>query len=163
MSTRAVIARPRGDGFEGRYHHSDGYPSGLGSYLWRLAHERGVEWCHETLIDKHDGGWSFILDADWTKAPGWPDDRMAMYQTIDGTFTRVDFRPMCYCHGARNEHHDLITDDGDDWGAEYAYVLSARALVVYARRGDRWVPLANLPLHGDEPDWKKLNAVEAEA
>ncbi|MDO8490840.1 MAG: hypothetical protein Q7T04_02350 [Dehalococcoidia bacterium] len=40
MSTRAVIARPVGDGWEGVYHHSDGYPTGLGSYIFRIIHYR---------------------------------------------------------------------------------------------------------------------------
>lgn len=31
MSTRSAIARPAGDGWEGRYHHFDGYPSGVGA------------------------------------------------------------------------------------------------------------------------------------
>ena len=37
MSTREVIARQKGDVFEGRYHHWDSYPSGLGKALWELA------------------------------------------------------------------------------------------------------------------------------
>ena len=52
MSTRGVIARKDGDGFTGRYHHLDSYPSGLGQTLYRLAqqmprgtpHGRGESW-----------------------------------------------------------------------------------------------------------------------
>jgi hypothetical protein len=38
VSTRGVIARQKGDVFEGRYHHWDSYPSGEGKALWELVH-----------------------------------------------------------------------------------------------------------------------------
>jgi len=36
MATRGVIARKTEDGFEGRYHHFDSYPTGLGETLFDL-------------------------------------------------------------------------------------------------------------------------------
>ena len=36
MSTRSLIARKTEDGFEGTYHHWDGYPTGLGYTLWYM-------------------------------------------------------------------------------------------------------------------------------
>ncbi len=37
MSTRGVIAEPKGDGWAGVYHHSDSQPTGLGAELWAQA------------------------------------------------------------------------------------------------------------------------------
>jgi hypothetical protein len=49
MSTRAVIARqtdPDDPGcWEGRYHHWDGYPSGLGRALWHAYHSIFIKTC----------------------------------------------------------------------------------------------------------------------
>ena len=58
MSTRGIIARPtEGDGFIGRYHHFDAYPSGLGMQLIELIDEWGVSNTAKTLIDDHPAGW----------------------------------------------------------------------------------------------------------
>lgn len=76
MSTRSAIARPAGDGWEGRYHHWDGYPTGLGSELWSLFHGRfegDVEAMRRVLIDEHPAGWSTIVGADWSQEPGFVD------------------------------------------------------------------------------------------
>jgi len=76
MSTRAVIAEPAGDGFRGRYHHFDGYPSGLGAELWWLQHARyqgDTQAMRAELIGAHPGGWSTIIGADWSQAPGFVD------------------------------------------------------------------------------------------
>lgn len=76
MSTRSVIARPWGDGFEGRYHHYDGYPSGVGAQLWELYHGRyagDVGAMVAELIEAHPAGWSTINGADWSLEPGFVD------------------------------------------------------------------------------------------
>jgi hypothetical protein len=85
MSTRSVIARPWGKGFRGRYHHWDGYPSGLGAELYALAQPDGpfggdTQKMLKVLIDEHPGGWSTINGADWSKKPGFEEpnsDRIA--------------------------------------------------------------------------------------
>lgn len=74
MSTRSVIARPAGDGFAGRYHHFDGYPTGLGKTLWDLYRDRyaeDLEAMTAELIDAHPAGWSSINGADWSLEPGF--------------------------------------------------------------------------------------------
>ena len=75
MSTRSVIAQRAGDGWEGVYHHSDGYPTGLGCYLFRLIRHQYKGDVHTFLnwVLSHDGGWSSI------------------YSGPEG--------PTCYCHG----------------------------------------------------------------
>jgi hypothetical protein len=66
MSTNGIIARPKGDGWEGRYHHWDSYPSGLGKALWSAYHERFARNLHfmtKVLIDQHPAGWSTIISS----------------------------------------------------------------------------------------------------
>lgn len=92
MSTRAAIARPSGDGFQGRYHHWDGYPDGLGQTLYELAQtnrnraqldldptpwDGDVEKMLEVLIDQHPAGWSTINGKDMRRTPGFSDDHMS--------------------------------------------------------------------------------------
>jgi len=74
MATRAIIARQRGDGWEGRYHHWDGYPPGLGAALYDLYNghfQRDIGRMLAVLIDDHPAGWSSIIDADWSQPPAW--------------------------------------------------------------------------------------------
>ena len=71
VSTRGVIARQKGDAFEGRYHHWDSYPSGLGKALWELAHNEfkgDIEGMLRILIDEHPAGWSTIVNKDFSLA-----------------------------------------------------------------------------------------------
>lgn len=77
MSTRSVIAEPNGDGFRGRYHHWDGYPSGVGQTLWGLYHghfDGDTEAMRQYLIADEPVGWSTINGADFTLPKGWHDD-----------------------------------------------------------------------------------------
>src|SRR3990172_2754408 len=64
MSTRSCIARPLGPGkWAGVYHHSDGYPEGLGRILWNMMHRRYdlyVGKLYKELIDDNLEGWSAL-------------------------------------------------------------------------------------------------------
>jgi hypothetical protein len=74
VSTRGVIARQKGDFFEGRYHHWDSYPSGLGKALWELAHNQfkgNLDEMLHILIDEHPAGWSTIVNKDFAITPGF--------------------------------------------------------------------------------------------
>lgn len=79
MSTRAVIARMSNGNplkFVGRYHHWDGYPSGLGAELYGLYRghfDRDLDRMLAVLLDEHPAGWSTINDADWTLPIGFKD------------------------------------------------------------------------------------------
>jgi len=77
MSTRSIIAKPEGDGWEGVYHHWDGYPSGVGVELltiYRSVFGGDLDAMTKYLIDDEPVGWSTICGADWTQAKGWQDD-----------------------------------------------------------------------------------------
>lgn len=75
MGTRSVVAKPVGDGFEGRYVHWDGYPSGVGASLWkaRQEHFSTVEEMVTYLIDEEPVGWSALGGIDWSLPKGWHD------------------------------------------------------------------------------------------
>lgn len=73
MSTRGVIARKDGDGFTGRYHHWDSYPSGLGRTLYQWAHQMPRDRMLHLLLDEHPAGWSTIVGTDPSLTPGFVD------------------------------------------------------------------------------------------
>lgn len=156
MSTRATIARIRGDGFAGVYHHFDGYPSGLGATLFKRAQEVEVGDMLHFLIDEHPAGWSTINDADWAAPPGFSENGFS----TEG--------PACYCHGGRSEGAMTITHE-DDTDAAWAYVLDAHAktmAVLERADGGRvlgffWRPRAVVALSGPEPDWASMGGYAA--
>lgn len=78
MSTRSVIARPTTPGhFSGRYHHWDGYPSGVGITLVELYNgffKQDLGRMLKVLLDDHPAGWSTINGANFRLKPGYADD-----------------------------------------------------------------------------------------
>jgi hypothetical protein len=72
MATRALIGRLTGwDGSfpmgEGVYHHWDGYPTGLGAFLFRLFrddYQGDMEKMLKEIVDSHPGGWSDLEKGD---------------------------------------------------------------------------------------------------
>lgn len=177
MSTRSCIARIKGDGFAGVYHHWDGYPTVLGTTLYQMAqrfrsHEPesgGVAGMLRLLIDQHPAGWSTINGADWSQEPGMREEG---FDNGKG--------PECYCHGGRSEEGQLVTH-ADDMGMEWAYVFDERALTMAVvervrlegehavgmfgtlganpetgEREDTWAIRAVVQLEGPEPDWSRI-------
>lgn len=159
MSTRAVIARPSATGFVGRYHHWDGYPSGLGAALfglWRNRYGRDSAAMLRELVDEHPAGWSTIVGADWSHAPGWG----------------VAGAPQCYCHGQRHESGALYTErNAQASGCEWAYVIDGASMTIArAYTGDapmvgmwgsgdplaRWEEVAVIDLAGEVPRWESV-------
>lgn len=59
MSTRSAVCEPYGDGYRGRYVHSDGSPTGVGWTLLQLVARDGLENVRQTLIHDH-AGWSIL-------------------------------------------------------------------------------------------------------
>ena len=147
MSTRAIIARQQGDGWEGRYHHFDGYPRGLGATLYALYHghfQRDIDGMLAVLIDEHPAGWSSIHDADWSQPPA--------FQPFDAPSPRA---PSCYCHGARHEAADLRTPDAPDHFEEWLYVLSpvGRTMSIFDTSDCREHLRGIVRLDDPPPDW----------
>lgn len=111
MSTRSMIARRNANGvIEGRYHHSDGYPSGLGRTLWALYHghfAKDAGAMRKFLIDDHPAGWSTIVGfdsgCDFTQEPGFIEFHNPIMQAAMKSNYTMRVRPLCYCHGDRAE------------------------------------------------------------
>lgn len=180
MGTRGVIARAKGDGWEGRYHHWDSYPTGLGKRLQEVYQQIGLARMKKLLIDEHPVGWSTILACDITKQPGYrepsvkhPGEPQREEYTDfnrywdDHAAWEAKQGPQCYCHGDRHETEELlITDQSDDAGTEWAYVLAEKApvMTVYKRRygPERWSYVGQV--HLDTPDfpWERMEQVADE-
>jgi len=171
MSTRSFIARQtstkKGDGFKGRYHHNDGYPSGVGATLFELYNghfKRDIKAMLKFLIDDHPAGWSSINNTDFNSPAG---------------FNENGFRtngPHCYCHGGRKESAQLITEkNASSCGCEYGYIFNNTTMYVvssfYKSDGSkmigmfgcgadsddvRWKIIGTVDLNAAEPDWEKF-------
>ena len=179
MSTRAAIARLTQVSpvkWAGRYHHWDGYPSGLGLTLWQLYH--GYFKCDlnamlGVLLDDHLAGWSSLHAADFDQQPGFAEPMNSESASAD--------RPQCYCHGDRQEEEWLVTDENASGsGCEWAYaftsakttdgnghntmlVLSSYTpdgkMIGYFGMGDDeavWPVVAVVDLNGKEPNWEQI-------
>lgn len=190
MSTRSFIGRP-GLEFEspfGRYHHSDGYPSGVGATLYQAIrdHFKGdIEAALRYLINDHPAGWSCLVGADFTLKPGFSNfTTLKKYLNADGTTNWDAYfkspkqrRPKCYCHGDRHEErHDLTLNNASAIGCEYAYIISPESRKMYVLssycedgekmigmfgmgdEGAEWKLIGEVDLDGPEPDWDKMGA-----
>jgi hypothetical protein len=160
MATRATISRLLTDGTsEGRYHHWDGYPSGLGHKLLELFNDyfdKNIHLMMSALIDAHPAGWSTI-QKNWRAASAGFDG--------DG--------PECYCHGTRSEGADLRVFTvaksnlrnvpGRDCLEEYNYVINQNTLEVRVY-GSGWNGgkfIGAFYLDRDEPDWETFGEEDA--
>ena len=183
MSTRAAIARLTSVSpvkWAGRYHHWDGYPSGLGATLWELYHSHfghDLDPMLKVLLDDHPAGWSSLNASDFTRKPGFADPLDAANQSTD--------QPQCYCHGDRQEEEWLVTDENaSSSGCEWAYVFtSAKAtgdkrhdtmlvlssytpdgkMIGMFGMGDSgavWPVVAVVDLNGQEPNWEHIETAK---
>ena len=179
MSTRAALARLTCVSpvkWAGRYHHWDGYPSGLGATLWEMYHghfNRDLDPMLKVLLDDHPAGWSSLNAADFDQEPGIADSLDSSNQSAD--------QPQCYCHGDRQETEWLVTDENASGsGCEWAYVFtSAKAndgkrhdtmlvLSSYSPGGKMigmfgmgdddaiWPVVGVVDLNGEEPNWEQI-------
>ena len=171
MSTRAAIARLTCVSpvkWAGRYHHWDGYPSGLGATLWELYHGhfgRDLDAMLQVLLDNHPAGWSSLHSSDFTG------------HSADST--------NCYCHSDHPEKEWLVTDkNASGSGCEWAYaftsvkttdgnghntmlVLSSYTpqgkMIGYFGMGNSeavWPVVAVVDLNGQEPNWEQIETAK---
>ena len=155
MSTQAMIGRFVDSKIEGRYHHFDGYPTGLGKELFKLAKEWGKERLMKVLIDDHPAGWSSILEADWNLPPRHQKDLKCAncgrprYAHMGALRSEGSFPPECYCHGDSQEDPSLLTDPSQ---MEWAYIFMGH--MMYVRRHGNLVEAVDL--EGPEPNWQEI-------
>lgn len=181
MATCGIIARKTSGGFEGRYHHWDSYPDGLGRALYRMYHEhfqQDIQAMLHFLIDEHQAGWSTLVETDLAMTPGWttfvfeepcPEPNTALsqvlYQDWQVRYTHAlarweatdGRRPRCYCHGLRHEEGRLITALNQEPDAEYLYVIDAGTCLMEIYQADDSKRLLGVvALDGPEPDWAQV-------
>lgn len=114
MSTRAAIGRVDGDSFEGRYHHSDGYPTGLGQRFYERARDaEDLRAFLAYIVDEHRAGWSHLAYVDETESNMRLGDLPAEYGA-----------DACYCHtyGSEKDNSEPIRDC--DLFIEWAYAIN---------------------------------------
>lgn len=168
MSTRSIVARPHGDGFRGRYVHSDGMPTWRGPVLERLIAREGADRVLAVLCDEHYG-WS-SLDPDQGPETPYGDDQR--FQVVLGwgvayTDTVIDTGPLGPGYQQVTEEEwwtwrrRWTWPDDDLSGTEWAYVITPEGNVaVYKVDG---YPQSTATLVGVYPtdgstDWQKVQA-----
>lgn len=119
MGTRSVVAIPTADGWRGRYIHWDGYPEGVGESLRLIVQRDGLDLAVKTLTENHFG-WSSVND-DAQDA----HDEPIRFEFVPGYGT---------AYSAKEQEDTWVTSDGDNWGTEYAYVLTPDGIVVLGAR-----------------------------
>lgn len=152
MSTRSCIAKPRKkDGWEGVYHHSDGYPEGVGRTIWNLVKNRykgDVAKFHKEIIDNNLDGWSAlrVFHPDWGDPEAllnWDgesvigvDDNMKRYK-IEGTDPIIPI-PISYKNDPERSNNETECPcnetDGDPLFIEWVYVVKPDGLAIYANQ-----------------------------
>lgn len=150
MTTHAIIARQKGDGFVGRYHHYDGYPTWLGRALWQSYQQRfgrDLDAMLAFLLDTHRSGWSQIADP-------------------DADPTNVHNQDACYCHGGghldKRSEPELTATEKVDLDQAWVYVFAPNVLSVLRCIGldeeghPRYSLSATVALDGPEPDWQRI-------
>lgn len=127
VSTRSCIAIPKGDWWEGVYHHSDGYPYGLGCYLFRLAQQVGIKEMMEDILS-HDGGWSHYFPGPMVTAGHGGGDNISEVRDNQ-----------CYCHGYFAERDGVKPGDRsgvinsqnvDPLSIEWVYIIDPESGVM---------------------------------
>lgn len=170
MGTRGCIARLTDNGFKGRYHHWDSYPSGLGKTLWKLYHghfQQDLNAMLRMLIDKHKAGWSTICGKDFNLKAGFIELSQPEYKDSK--------QPICYCHGSRHESAWLVTEknasgSGVEW--VYAFDMKRKAMLILASYNEdgtkmigyfgcgnesaKWQIVKEVSLEDAEPNWEAI-------
>lgn len=154
MSTRSVVARPLDGGFEGRYIHSDGYPSGVGRDLHTLVLRDGVEKVREVMIEQHYG-WSYTAPGAATE----PSSLGERGKVVPGyglayTDTVIDMNGAPYQQATEDK---WIRNDTDDGMCEYAYVLNDKSIAVLINE-DTWKHVTDIDYTADLSTWDEVKA-----
>ena len=169
MSTRAVLARPRGAaGFEGVYLHNAGGPAEMGPVLWVLLRDRyafdPVRFSRE-MIDGNLEGWSNIDCLGGPLARTWDGTTKITVEQHQDNFDhdRADPGPTSFQGDPKRAIPGItappITESTDNWGADFVYIVAGDGLHVlvvdYDAQAYKHVGSVTF---GAEPDWDALEA-----
>lgn len=139
MSTNSVIAIPQGDHWHGRFCHWDGNPQSLLPRLQTIVRRDSAEVAAELLTKQT---WSTI----------GPDQHLDSENSLgERAFNVVGYG---LAHSTEQEgSHDWIEADGDDWGAQWAYVIYPKHITVLGSTGDAtWDVITSVPHEVDLTD-----------
>jgi hypothetical protein len=118
MSTRSCVAIPQGDGWKGRYVHSDGYPEHMVPALLDLIGRKGVDRVVDVLINWNPG-WSFVGSY----------EGITNYLGKDRAHFVSDYG-LAYTKDEANMT-DWITDtENDALFIEFVYIMGSKSLTV---------------------------------
>lgn len=168
MGTRSVVGYAEGDGFRGRYHHWDGYPTSKGVTLHAILHRTfmgDAEAMLKVLCEDY-AGWSSTNEDPNAAMTG---DRDGRFIQVPGVGTAYNSEPMTFMGevGYRQiEPDDWRTHMDTDTDCEWAYAIHPASLTctVFEHRCDdydvhwservyRWVPVGFVNLRSpDAPE-----------
>ena len=118
MSTRSCVAIPQGDGWKGRYVHSDGYPDHMLPTLMDLVNRKGLDRVIDVLIN-WNGGWSFVGTYEGiTNYLG--EDRAHFVSDYGLAYTKKE-QPLTEW---------ITSEDNDALFIEYVYILGPKSITV---------------------------------
>jgi hypothetical protein len=176
MSTRAVLARPRGTSpgqFEGVYLHNAGGPAEMGPVLWTLLRDRyrfDAAGFSREIIDENLAGWSNIDVLGGPLAKTWDGKTKITVDQHQDNFNedRQDPGPTSFQGDPRREVPGItsppINEETDAWGAVFAYVVGPDGLRVHLIGREGWQEIGHAAWAPDEPDWEAMEeAAEAAA
>lgn len=118
MSTRSCVAIPQGDGWKGRYVHSDGYPEHMVPTLLDLISRKGVDRVRDVLINWNPG-WSFIGSY----------EGITNYLGEDRAHFVSDYG-LAYSKHEANMTDWITSEDNDALFIEFVYILGPKSLIV---------------------------------
>ena len=118
MSTRSCVAIPQGDGWKGRYVHSDGYPDHMLPTLMDLVQRKGLDRVIDVLIN-WNGGWSFV--GTYEGITNYLGEDRAHFVSDYGLAYSKKEQPLTEC---------ITSEDGDALWIEYVYVLGPKSITV---------------------------------
>jgi len=154
VSTHSIIAIKTEEGFEGKYCHYDGYPTGVGISILEAIDHFGLKKAISVLTKEHKSGWSSMAGCDWSLEP--------TFDTHD-TELGEERNPRCACHGDLGQDWEgnkivakkWTVDQDYDVICDWAYVFDVPKgrvnypkLIVYSNRWDKgeWTERAVLDL-----------------
>jgi hypothetical protein len=170
MSTRAVLARPRGTSpgqFEGVYLHNAGGPSEMGPVLWVLVRDRyrfDAAGFSREMIDQNLAGWSNIDVLGGPLAKTWDGKTKITVEQHQENFKedRQDTGPTSFQGDPNREVPGItappINEVSDAWGAVFAYVVGPEGLRVFIVGSDGWNDVGHARWSDEEPDWEAMDA-----